>query len=79
MFQPTMDFDNVGVTALDQDHIFLYMINGSGENRYTLSGPSKRRVISQIIYKILNNSSLFLLPKSFTLIHHRNWFCLTAD
>jgi hypothetical protein len=24
MFQPTMDFDKVGVTALDQDHIFLY-------------------------------------------------------
>jgi hypothetical protein len=35
MFQPTMDFNNVGVTALDNDNIFLYMINGSGENRYT--------------------------------------------
>jgi hypothetical protein len=46
-----MDFDKVGVTALDQDHIFLYMINGSGENRYTLSGLSTRRAISQIIYK----------------------------
>lgn len=51
MFQPTMDFENIGVTALDDDHIFLYMINGSGENRYTtLWSINKGRVISQIIY-----------------------------
>ena len=52
MFQPTMDFNNVGVTALDNDHIFLYMINGTGENRYTSLWTIKEgRVISQIIYK----------------------------
>jgi len=51
MFQPTMDFDNVGVTSLDNDNIFLYMINGSGENRYTTLWTIKKgRVISQIIY-----------------------------
>lgn len=51
MFQPTMDFNNVGVTALDNDHIYLYMINGSGENRYiTLWAIKEGRVMSQIIY-----------------------------
>lgn len=52
LFQPTMDFENVGVTALDQDHIFLYMINGSGENRYVTFWSIKQgAAISQIIYK----------------------------
>ncbi|MDR6515745.1 hypothetical protein [Chryseobacterium camelliae] len=52
MFQPTMDFNHVGVTSIDDDHIFLYMINGSGENRYTTLWTIKEgRVISQIIYK----------------------------
>lgn len=52
MFQPTMDFENIGVTSLDPDHIFLYMINGSGENRYvTLWTIKEGRVLSQIIYK----------------------------
>lgn len=52
MFQPTMDFENVGVTAIDNDHIFLYMINGSGENRYTTIWTIKQgKVESQIIYK----------------------------
>ncbi len=52
MFQPTMDFDNIGVTSIDNDHIFLYMINGSGENRYTTLWTIKEgRVASQIIYK----------------------------
>jgi hypothetical protein len=52
MFQPTMDFSNIGVTAIDNDHIFLYMINGSGENRYTTIWTIKQgRVESQIIYK----------------------------
>lgn len=52
MFQPTMDFSNVGVTAIDNDHIFLYMINGSGENRYTTIWTIKQgKVESQIIYK----------------------------
>ncbi|MFS4471349.1 hypothetical protein [Chryseobacterium sp. T20] len=51
MFQPTMDFENIGVTSLDNDNIFLYMINGSGENRYTTLWTIKKgRVISQIIY-----------------------------
>ncbi|MCW3159708.1 hypothetical protein [Chryseobacterium oryctis] len=51
MFQPTMDFENIGVTSLDADHIFLYMTNGSGENRYTtLWSINKGKVISQIIY-----------------------------
>ncbi|UZT99477.1 hypothetical protein ODZ84_07910 [Chryseobacterium fluminis] len=54
MFQPTMDFNNVGVTAIDNDHIFLYMTNGSGENRYTTIWTIKQgRVESQIIYKNL--------------------------
>lgn len=52
MFQPTMDFENVGVTAIDNDHIFLYMINGSGANRYTTLWTIKEgRAISQIIFK----------------------------
>ncbi|MDH6250461.1 hypothetical protein M2347_000188 [Chryseobacterium sp. H1D6B] len=52
MFQPTMDFENIGVTAIDNDHIFLYMINGSGENRYTTLWTIKEgKVASQIIYK----------------------------
>ncbi|MDQ0593240.1 hypothetical protein QFZ37_001609 [Chryseobacterium ginsenosidimutans] len=52
MFQPTMDFNNVGVTAIDNDHIFLYMINGSAENRYTTIWTIKQgKVESQIIYK----------------------------
>lgn len=52
MFQPTMDFNNVGVTAIDNDHIFLYMINGSGENRYTTIWTIKHgKAESQIIYK----------------------------
>lgn len=51
MFVPTMDFNNVGVTALDKDHIFLYMTNGSGENRYTTIWTIKEgKAISQIIY-----------------------------
>lgn len=52
MFQPTMDFNNIGVTAIDKDHIFLYMINGSGENKYTTLWTIKEgKVASQIIYK----------------------------
>lgn len=52
MFQPTMDFNNIGVTAIDNDHIFLYMINGSGVNRYTTIWTIKQgKVESQIIYK----------------------------
>lgn len=52
MFQPTMDFNNVGVTAIDNDHIFLYMINGSGQNRYTTIWTIKQgKVESQIIFK----------------------------
>lgn len=52
MFQPTMDFNNIAVTALDNDHIFLYMINGSGENRYTTLWTIKEgRAVSQIIFK----------------------------
>lgn len=51
MFQPTMDFNNIGVTSLDNDHIFLYMINGSGKNRYTTLWTIKEgKVVSQIIY-----------------------------
>lgn len=52
LFQPSTDFNNIGVTALDKDHIFLYMINGSGENRYVTFWTIKEgKVISQIIYK----------------------------
>ncbi|WP_439479814.1 hypothetical protein [Chryseobacterium aquaticum] len=52
MFQPTMDFENMGVTSIDDDHIFLYMINGSGTNRYTSLWTIKEgKVISQIILK----------------------------
>ncbi|CAA7386302.1 MULTISPECIES: hypothetical protein [Chryseobacterium] len=52
MFQPTMDFNNIGVTSIDNDHIFLYMINGSGENRYTTLWTIKEgKVINQIIFK----------------------------
>ncbi len=52
MFQPTMDFNNVSVTAIDNDHIFLYMINGSGQNRYTTIWTIKQgKVESQIIFK----------------------------
>jgi len=52
MFQPTMDFNNLGVTAIDNDHIFLYMINGSGQNRYTTIWTIKQgKVESQIIFK----------------------------
>lgn len=52
MFQPTMDFNNIGVAAIDNDHIFLYMINGSGENRYTTIWTIKQgKAESQIIYK----------------------------
>uniref|UniRef100_UPI0025C6F98F hypothetical protein n=1 Tax=Chryseobacterium sp. TaxID=1871047 RepID=UPI0025C6F98F len=51
LFQPSMDFNNVGVTAIDNDNIFLYMINGSGENRYTTVWTIKQgKVINQIIY-----------------------------
>lgn len=51
MFQPTMDFENMGVSSIDNDHIFLYMINGTGENRYTSFWTIKEgKVISQIIY-----------------------------
>lgn len=51
MFNPTMDFENMGVTSIDDDHIFLYMINGSGEHRYTTFWTIKEgRAISQIIY-----------------------------
>ena len=51
MFEPTMNFDNMGVTSIDDDHIFLYMINGSGENRYTTLWTIKEgKAISQIIY-----------------------------
>lgn len=53
MFQPTMNFENIGVTSIDEDHIYLYMINGSGENRYTsLWAIKEGKVISQIL---LNN------------------------
>ncbi|SEV99575.1 hypothetical protein SAMN05421841_0538 [Chryseobacterium wanjuense] len=52
MFMPTMDFSNIGVTAIDNDHIFLYMINGSGANRYTTIWTIKQgKVESQIIFK----------------------------
>jgi hypothetical protein len=52
IFQPTMNFDNVGVTAIDNDHIFLYMINGSGESRYTTIWTIKQgKVESQMIFK----------------------------
>ncbi|WP_228379065.1 hypothetical protein [Chryseobacterium piperi] len=52
MFQPTMDFNNINVAAIDNDNIFLYMINGSGENRYTTLWTIKEgRVANQIIYK----------------------------
>lgn len=52
MFQPTMDFDKVGVSSIDKDHIFLYMINGSGEHRYTTLWTIKEgKVISQIIFR----------------------------
>ncbi|WP_419870301.1 hypothetical protein [Chryseobacterium sp. CT-SW4] len=51
LFQPTLDFNNVGVTAIDNDNIFLYMINGSGESRYTTVWTIKEgKVINQIIY-----------------------------
>lgn len=51
MFNPTMDFENMGVTAIDDDHIYLYMINGSGKNRYTTFWTIKEgRAISQIVY-----------------------------
>ena len=51
MFQPTMDFDKAGVYAIDKDYIFLYMINGSGENRYTTFWTIKEgKVITQIVY-----------------------------
>ncbi|QQV01494.1 MULTISPECIES: hypothetical protein [Chryseobacterium] len=51
MFEPTMDFDKAGVSSIDKDHIFLYMINGSGENRYTTFWTIKEgKVISQIVY-----------------------------
>ena len=51
LFQPTMDFDKMGVTSLDDNNIFLYMINGSGENRYVTFWTIKDgKAISQIIY-----------------------------
>lgn len=51
MFDPTMDFDKIGVSSIDDDHIFLYMINGSGENRYVTFWTIKEgRAISQIVY-----------------------------
>ncbi len=51
MFEPTMDFDKAGVSSIDNDHIFLYMINGSGANRYTTFWTIKEgKVISQIVY-----------------------------
>ena len=51
MFQPTMDFENMGVTSIDDDHIFLYMINGSGEHRYTTFWTIKQgKVINQIVF-----------------------------
>lgn len=51
MFNPTMDFENMGVTSIDNDHIFLYMINGSGENRYiTLWAIKEGRAMSQIVF-----------------------------
>lgn len=50
IFQPTMNFENIGVTAIDNDHIFLYMINGSGANRYTTLWTIREgKAISQII------------------------------
>ena len=52
LFDPTTDFENVGVTAMDADHIYVYMINGSGENRYTTFWTIKEgKVMNQIIYK----------------------------
>ncbi|MCX8532893.1 hypothetical protein [Chryseobacterium luquanense] len=51
MFQPTKDFENMGVTSMDDDHIFLYMINGSGENRYITFWTIKEgKAISQIVF-----------------------------
>lgn len=51
MFHPTMDFENMGVTSIDDDHIYLYMINGSGEHRYVTFWTIKEgRAISQIVY-----------------------------
>ncbi|OCK50832.1 hypothetical protein BA768_18430 [Chryseobacterium sp. CBo1] len=51
MFNPTMDFENMGVTAIDNDHIYLYMINGSEEHRYTTFWTIKEgKAISQIVY-----------------------------
>lgn len=51
MFFPTKDFDKVGVTAIDEDHIYLYMINGSGEHRYTTFWTIKEgKAISQIVF-----------------------------
>ncbi|MBT2620480.1 hypothetical protein J7E44_06795 [Chryseobacterium sp. ISL-6] len=52
MFQPTMDFNNISVAAIDNDNIFLYMINGSGENRYTTLWTIRQgKVAHQIIFK----------------------------
>lgn len=52
LFDPTMNFEKMGVTAIDNDHIFLYMINGSGENRYTTLWTIKEgRAIGQLIFK----------------------------
>lgn len=51
LFQPTMDFEKMGVTALDENTIFLWMKNGSGAQRYVTFWTVKNgKVISQIIY-----------------------------
>jgi hypothetical protein len=37
---------------MDKDHIYIYMINGSGENRYTTFWTVKEgKAISQMIFK----------------------------
>lgn len=52
LFDPTKDFENIGVTAMDKDHIYIYMINGSGENRYTTFWTVKEgKAINQMIFK----------------------------
>lgn len=51
LFQPTKDFEKLGAFIEDEDSIFLYMINGAGENRYTTIWTIKEgKAVSQIIY-----------------------------
>lgn len=52
MFQPSTNFDNIGVAAIDNDNIFLYMTNGSGAGRYTSIWTIREgKAVSQIVYK----------------------------